>query len=30
MGKNKPYEISDIRPDGTVVLDGYIGQHISG
>lgn len=30
MGKDKTYEISDIRPDGTVILDGYIGQHISG
>lgn len=30
MSKNKPYKITDIRPDGTVMLDGYIGQHISG
>ena len=30
MSKNKPYKITDIRPDDTVMLDGYIGQHISG
>lgn len=30
MSKNKPYKITDIKPDGTVMFDGYIGQHISG
>ena len=30
MNKNKAYRITDIRVDGTVMLDDCIGQHISG
>lgn len=30
MSSNQVYTITDIRIDGTVMLDNYIGQHISG
>lgn len=28
--KDETYRITDIRADGTVIFDGFIGQHISG
>lgn len=30
MSNKQVYTITDIRIDGTVILDNYIGQHISG